>query len=577
MYCFTSPLQFNEFNEFNEHTHRLSSEFQETTDIFDTIYRPLLFETTTTSLTPYQLQIAHALFHSYSSDPITIKNMQQLLKSTLKHTHSIRRYAESAQNIEQSWFDLLTLNEFSQTYQFIDFSILAHFNTNTDFMLIKGWMTLLSPITALLLPMITIVFTCIALYVQGHGVNFHYLCTSALCESSIGQLLTQFKTTNLTNLLYLALTAGFYLLSMYQNIRSSYQYYQNLSKIQSYLEQTQSLVENSIQVLNEMFSSTSFFLHKTKKRAKHFTLLQQHLHSHILPTLQAILEEIKDTSNHIGKTMTLFYKLKHDTNYVEVIDFAIGFGHYLGCIHRVATHPSLHFCKITKKQLTSKNMFYPAHLFDSQSHTHIVKNDIDLTTQNMILSGPNASGKTTLLKTVFVNLLLSQQFGKGCYSSMHFQPFTHFHSYLNIPDTSGRDSLFQAEAKRCKQIIDSIENNQHKKHFCVFDELFSGTNPEEATQCAIAFITYLNNKQHQTSFLLTTHFHQLCKEIQTLNLKHTSNFQMNKMHCLEEGISTTKNGCETLKQLNFPTSIIQSINQSINSTNSTNSTNSIKH
>jgi hypothetical protein len=564
MYCFTSPLQFNESNE---HTHRLSSEFQQTTDIFDTIYRPLLFETTTTSLTPYQLQIAHALFHSYSSDSIAIKNMQQLLKSTLKYTHSIRRYAESAQNIEQSWFDLQTLNQFSQTYQFIDFPILAHFNTNTDFMMIKGWMTLLSPITALLLPVITIIFTCIALYTQGHGVNLYHLCTTAMCESSIGQLLTQFKTTNITNLLYLALTAGFYLLSMYQNILSSYQYYQNLSKIQSYLEQTQSLVENSIQVSNQMFSSnsTSFFLHKTKKRAKHFTLLQQHLHSHILPTLQNILEEIKDTSNHMGKTMTLFYKLKHETKYVEVIDFAIGFGHYLGCIHRVASNPSLHFCKITKKQqLTSTNIFYPAHLFDSASHTQIVKNNIDLTSQNIILSGPNASGKTTLLKTVFVNLLLSQQFGKGCYSSMHFQPFTHFHSYLNIPDTSGRDSLFQAEAKRCKQIIDSIENNQHKKHFCIFDELFSGTNPEEATQCAIAFITYLNNKQHQTSFLLTTHFHQLCKEIQTLNLKHTSNFQMNKMHCLEEGISTTKNGCETLKQLNFPTSMIQSINSTKN-------------
>ena len=70
-------------------------------------------------------------------------------------------------------------------------------------------------------------------------------------------------------------------------------------------------------------------------------------------------------------------------------------------------------------------------------------------------------------------------------------PYDTIHCYLNIPDTSGRDSLFQAEARRCKEILESLEDN--KKHFCIFDELFSGTNPNEACASSYGFIKYLNS------------------------------------------------------------------------------------
>ena len=96
----------------------------------------------------------------------------------------------------------------------------------------------------------------------------------------------------------------------------------------------------------------------------------------------------------------------------------------------------------------------------------------------MIVTGPNASGKTTILKTVILNLIFSQSYGYGFYSKASVVLYDKIHCYLNIPDTSGRDSLFQAEARRCKDIIDSLDDNS--KHFCIFDELFSGTNPNEA-------------------------------------------------------------------------------------------------
>ena len=85
------------------------------------------------------------------------------------------------------------------------------------------------------------------------------------------------------------------------------------------------------------------------------------------------------------------------------------------------------------------------------------------------------------------------------------QLFDHLHCYLNIPDTSGRDSLFQAEARRCKNILDSIINSkQNERHFCIFDELYSGTNPYEAISSSYSLLEYLSNKN--CKFLLQRTF-----------------------------------------------------------------------
>ena len=49
-----------------------------------------------------------------------------------------------------------------------------------------------------------------------------------------------------------------------------------------------------------------------------------------------------------------------------------------------------------------------------------------------------------------------RQIGGGFYKSAKIKPVTHFYCYMNIPDTSGRDSLFQAEARQCKNILEKI-------------------------------------------------------------------------------------------------------------------------
>jgi DNA mismatch repair ATPase MutS len=181
----------------------------------------------------------------------------------------------------------------------------------------------------------------------------------------------------------------------------------------------------------------------------------------------------------------------------------------------------------------------------------------------LIISGPNASGKTTIIKSVLINIIVSQQFGCGFYDSAILKPYDNIHCYLNIPDTSGRDSLFQAEARRCKEIIDIIDKEKDKTHFCAFDELYSGTNPDEATISAVAFMEYIiKNKNVNT--ILTTHFIKVCKKLKKNklieNLHMDTLKKENKLHYLYElrkGISNVKGGINVLYEMNYPSEIIE--------------------
>ena len=136
---------------------------------------------------------------------------------------------------------------------------------------------------------------------------------------------------------------------------------------------------------------------------------------------------------------------------------------------------------------------------------------------------------------------------------------------MNIPDTSGRDSLFQAEARRCKQIIDLIQNNSSKRHFVIFDELFSGTNPVEASKSAYAFLLYLS-KYENVDFILTTHYTSICKKLEKRS--KIKNYKMNVLvdgnklsytYKMMKGVSKIQGALIVLEEMNFPNEIIDCI------------------
>ena len=337
----------------------------------------------------------------------------------------------------------------------------------------------------------------------------------------------------------------------------------HLKKVREYIEYSEIKMYN-ILLYTENLKTYGGFNEKLKQRLTELSKLKE-----LLNTVTEYKLSIKKVGE-LGSVLKSFYTLYDNKMYYESLMFSFGFHGYLdnieGFIENMNTK-KINAAKFNNKKSSGKmkKLYYPALM-----NTQHVKNSVKFK-KNLIITGPNASGKTTILKSVLINTIITQQIGCGFYESATMCTYKYIHCYLNIPDTSGRDSLFQAEARRCKEILDIIHHNKDDSHFCVFDELYSGTNPEEAETSASAFMLYLQ-KYKNVSTMLTTHFVKVCKKLDKIkgiqNCKMLTQKINNKIiytYKLDIGISEVKGGINVLVDMNYPKEIIDNtINENNN-------------
>lgn len=130
--------------------------------------------------------------------------------------------------------------------------------------------------------------------------------------------------------------------------------------------------------------------------------------------------------------------------------------------------------------------------------------------QHIILTGPNAGGKTTAIRAMLQNIILAQSYGVAAAETFAITPFDVIFSYLNISDDLVRgDSLFASEIKRAQEILQTIQSlSSHQKMFFALDELFTGTAAQEGEMCAYEFIKKIATYNHVLS-IYATHFNLL--------------------------------------------------------------------
>lgn len=138
---------------------------------------------------------------------------------------------------------------------------------------------------------------------------------------------------------------------------------------------------------------------------------------------------------------------------------------------------------------------------------HPVKNSFTTTKNVILLTGPNMSGKSTFLKAVSLCLYLGHV-GLGVPASKAEMPFFDCISIsINFKDDILNGySHFMTEVINLKEVV--MEAVNHKKCFAVFDELFRGTNIEDAVEISSTTIKGLT-KFHNSFFFISTHLQQL--------------------------------------------------------------------
>jgi len=142
-----------------------------------------------------------------------------------------------------------------------------------------------------------------------------------------------------------------------------------------------------------------------------------------------------------------------------------------------------------------------------------VRNDFIARRNVILLTGPNMSGKSTFLKAVSLCVYLGHNGLAVPASKANIPFFNTISAAINLTDSivSGY-SHFMSEIITLKNVI--TEAVQQKKCFAVFDELFRGTNIEDALEISTATIKGLV-KITNSLFIISTHLHQL-KDIEEI-------------------------------------------------------------
>ena len=121
--------------------------------------------------------------------------------------------------------------------------------------------------------------------------------------------------------------------------------------------------------------------------------------------------------------------------------------------------------------IETKGMYHP--LIDDP-----VKNDIT-TRKSVLITGSNASGKSTFLKTLAINAILSQTIHTCLADSYRASKFKICSSMALRDDVQGGDSYYMAEIKALKRILDQISSEDETPVLCFVDEVLRGTNTVE--------------------------------------------------------------------------------------------------
>jgi energy-coupling factor transporter ATP-binding protein EcfA2 len=510
---------------------------------------------------------------------------------------------------------------------------------------------LFSPVLSFLMPVIMLIVPFFLLKLQGVPITlptYFGIIKLMLSQHAIGKLLFDMSSVGWDKRIYILVSVVFYVVQMYQNVVSCHRFYRNTFLVHDDLAAIRAYADATI---HKMRAFTGHALACGNTFAPFVADLQANREQ--LERMVAALDRIDPPALtakkclQIGYVMQQYYAVFSDASVAACMQYSFGFNAFAEHVahfgellqaNKVAAcefinpdqgnqdnqdkqHREKKKDKGKEKDKKKKkeeeeeasqsskivNGYYVATaLSDDSSALGPVKNTVSLD-KRLVITGPNASGKTTILKMTMLNILFSQQLGHGFYEAgTRIRPYHQLHSYLNIPDTSGRDSLFQAESRRCKEILDKLTGTGGQqeptgttthwgcgrlcppvRHFCIFDELYSGTNPYEAIASAYGYIMHLT-KYDGVDFMLTTHYIQLCKLFQTektesetdkgekigdnkrnpigtgnnkiqnlhMEVADRGNYDFKYLYALRPGISAIKGGIKVLYDLQYPASIV---------------------
>jgi len=171
----------------------------------------------------------------------------------------------------------------------------------------------------------------------------------------------------------------------------------------------------------------------------------------------------------------------------------------------------------------------------------------------LFLTGANMAGKSTFIKAVGGAVFLAH-LGMGVPAkSMQLSLFDGILSNINVVDNIVKgESYFFNEVQRIRNTLLKITDNN--KWLVLIDELFKGTNVQDAMKCSSTVIKGLI-KIKNSVFILSTHLYEIAEELKqypNISFKYfetsIKDDQLEFSYQLKDGISNDRLGYLILKR-----------------------------
>jgi DNA mismatch repair protein MutS len=178
---------------------------------------------------------------------------------------------------------------------------------------------------------------------------------------------------------------------------------------------------------------------------------------------------------------------------------------------------------------------------------------LDKETNFVFLTGANMAGKSTFIRSVGAAVFLAH-LGMGVPAgSMRLTIFDGILSNINVEDNISKgESFFFNEVQRIRNTLEKIGNQ--KKWLVLIDELFKGTNVQDAMKCSSTVIKGLI-RIRRSLFILSTHLYEIGEELKVypnilFNYFETTvkDDQLEFSYQLKPGISNDRIGYLILKR-----------------------------
>ena len=287
--------------------------------------------------------------------------------------------------------------------------------------------------------------------------------------------------TDLIKFISIFFYIGIYMYNMYQTYEVAYFLYSTKDKLQNKMEGLVKFVNHSLNIMNNMPKN----------------IIEPYFN------IRATYEDIL-----INNSMSCIYRIWKDDILKEKLSsllktiYAVDVIYSINNLFLEKDWSIVSYNNTETKFWDAKNPI----LSDTQ-----ISNPVSLR-KNIIVTGPNAGGKTTYVKTILSNVILGQTIGISYSIKSQMILYDTVNSFMRVSDVLGNRSYFEAEAEYCLNMINKAKeiNANNKSGLFLMDEPMHSTPPIEGMSTAYAVIEYLSKLQGIT-LIITTHFHRLIK------------------------------------------------------------------